>query len=706
MGEDKQPQRNIIVIVLAVYMIVLMLTALIGCFSSETVAVVTEIATGNGGDTCAANAASSMISVGGFIIGIAGTLFDLTVTRTVVNMGQYIGQGGLFAEPIRVAWQIFRDLANLALIAGLVWAAFSLILRINLGGQNPGRLVVNILIVALLINFSYFFAGAIIDASNFSSKLIYEQAVTGGVSTDRGSGGVVEVFSASYGTGVSISERFMAATRLGSIHDFGKIVQNGGDINSLNVLVLALAGALLFGGAAAVFFYVTSLFLKRFVAIIILLFLSPIGMLRFTSLPKFADWGKQWWKSLFAQAIFPPVFFLLIAISLRIISTQGAHAETALGISGGSLAGLLSASAGEIGSSPFSAALEVILVYVVALGLLIASAKIAIGISQELEVKLPTSKSIYDYALPSKQIFGLGKQIGSFGTKRFDVPLTDGKYGASIFDLASLGTIPLARRGLRATGRGISDRWSTRKSFITEEGEKLRDLKQKREERARNALDAYKASPTDEDRRKELEAEAKKMPADELIEWARRLSTEDREALKEAVPEQREAIEKAIKERGTVSNQGGGTTAGGEGKTDDPNKKTNEQILTEIQALRSQEGADSAREAREYFKEHATKLRAMSAQKESARDLVAAIRESGHRPGDVLPAEAIVGNETIIRELDDSDITVIKGRKDISDEDYLLVKGAHDTAKDRGFTPPAISDISRPPVEEGGEEST
>ncbi|MBP8994851.1 MAG: hypothetical protein KBG30_13725, partial [Bacteroidales bacterium] len=61
-------------------------------------------------------------------------------------------------------WKVARDFANLFFIALLVYVAFGYILRINT--KNNQKLLVNIIIMAVLINFSLMIGGIIIDFSN------------------------------------------------------------------------------------------------------------------------------------------------------------------------------------------------------------------------------------------------------------------------------------------------------------------------------------------------------------------------------------------------------------------------------------------------------------------------------------------------------------------------------------------------------------
>lgn len=676
MGGENKSQPNIILIVIAVYMLLIVFVALFGCVSSYVVNAVTFDFNGINQE-CVLGASSWMFSVGGFFIGIAGVLLDFSIIRTVIEVGSYIGKGGLFAEGIRAGWEAFRNIANLAIIAGLIWAAFSLILRIDLGGQNPGRLVVNVLIVALLINFSYFFAGAIIDASNFSSKLIYEQAISG-EAFSSGS----DVLGVQLPDSASISKRFMSVTRLGTIYDLKSAVDEGVKVNALNVFILALVGTILFGVAAAVFIFVTMLFFRRIVVIVILMFLAPIGMLRFTNLPTVSEWGKQWWKTLFAQAIFPPIFFVLIGISLKILETSGQRVDAAL-VGTGSLPGLLGESAGTINSpTPFLESIDIIFVYIIAMGLLVASAIVARNISQELDVKLPNSKSVFDGISQGFQGgIGVVRQGYSMGTKRFRIPFTDRT--ASLF--SATGQALTLGQGGKAV-RGVRDRFSgTGDFFLGPEGRAQKEAEKKRSEdlinRLGNSIDDYIDDPT-KDKKDIVENSVKSLNEEQMEDLVKSLTPDQIAALREAAPEKREDIDKAVQ-----ATQG---ERRAEREAVDVDK-----LLAEMKGMRKDARVQSMRE-------HRRDLRQLTQDREGVQRLK---KELGEGSLGELPVDLI--SDAVIKEFDQHDLATLAGRDDVSDEQYEQIKERMKVSQERKVVAEVEAHESSPgslPRKEGGSE--
>lgn len=74
---------------------------------------------------------------------------------------------------ISSAWEVVRDLSNIFFILVLLYIAIKVIL--GLGGSDVKKMIVNVIIMALLINFSMFFTKVIIDASNTLALVFYNK---------------------------------------------------------------------------------------------------------------------------------------------------------------------------------------------------------------------------------------------------------------------------------------------------------------------------------------------------------------------------------------------------------------------------------------------------------------------------------------------------------------------------------------------------
>jgi len=279
-----------------------------------------------------------VIRVLGLIMVIAGWFFNVVVQEFALNMGKYVN--GSASEGIRVAWTIIRDIANIGIIGGLVATAIGTIVKS--GSYNINKTLARLIIAAFLVNFSYFFAGALIDISNYASAVIYTNVVA----------------PPSCLSNCTIPERLLNAVRIEEVHNVKEILlglplgvafyvdplattagaaiggvlgqvlgsvlpgleadPEGFAVRAITVLVSNLFLIAFLFTMTFVFLAMAALLLARFVVLILLLITSPIGIVG-PAVPLLSKYSKEWWAALFSQAFFAPVFFLLAGISLTII---------------------------------------------------------------------------------------------------------------------------------------------------------------------------------------------------------------------------------------------------------------------------------------------------------------------------------------------------------------------------------------------------
>ena len=103
-----------------------------------------------------------------FLLGMTASLFNL--------MAAYTLSSDLYGTFIAKSWTIVRDLSNIFFILILLYIAIKMIL--GLGGAEVKKMIVNVIIVALLINFSMFFTQVVIDSSNILALIFYNKLST------------------------------------------------------------------------------------------------------------------------------------------------------------------------------------------------------------------------------------------------------------------------------------------------------------------------------------------------------------------------------------------------------------------------------------------------------------------------------------------------------------------------------------------------
>ena len=378
-----------------------------------------------------------ILQVALFFVGITGLLLDWVVTNFVVGMGAAIGNASKIGAVIALGWATIRDLANIVFIAGLIYVSISMILQL---GANHGKTIAHIIIAAVLVNFSYFFAGLIVDASNIVSRDIYATTISTGSSPSQG-GSIATSGSgtdSAVATGQTVSNSggipglFMQKTKLASIFNKDVIDSSATDSVDLSLILVEVLGILLCAATAWVFFNMAKLLAIRFVVIVILLILSPIGIVGLAGIGTVGTWGKQWWDAMWSQAIFPPVFFLLVGISYKII--DAILASGTFSSSNGTLADVIVAT-----RQGGSAQIGTVAVFFLAIAFMWISLHIANSIANQEAPSLPSTKLL----------FGVGDTMQKFVTS------SALKLGMGVATPVVSGVVGAGGRVAGAAGRGL-----------------------------------------------------------------------------------------------------------------------------------------------------------------------------------------------------------------------------------------------------------
>lgn len=301
------------------------------------------------------------------VLEISSALFDFVFGYTVLQFGSLASSGVM--DAINIGWSVFRDIANIVIIAMFVFVALQTILGSHEYGVK--KMIARLLIVAVLINFSLLFTKMIIDASNFVSTQFYKAAQLP-VPPTQGSTASGQAASIA-----SAFENIAGVTTLG---------QNAGNIwdagtsssgNAIIALIYAILTAILTLAAAIVLLYGSFLLISRALLMIFLMLTSSIAFATFL-IPGAAKgrfgWGA-WWRSLLKNAVLAPLLTVLLWISL----TMGTALRAAI-CSSASTCGPLGALATNHSPSYIATLFSFILV----LGLLFIAFRVAASFSHEI----------------------------------------------------------------------------------------------------------------------------------------------------------------------------------------------------------------------------------------------------------------------------------------------------------------------------------
>lgn len=240
-----------------------------------------------------------VVYVVNYIIGfIGGVLFN--IAGGLVNFSLSLNFDILNNPMIGVGWGIVRDLTNLGFVLFIIIIAIATILRFQeYGVKNTlGKLIA----VALLVNFSLFFAGIMIDFSNMLTNY-FVQGINSNGNLGTALAGAFKIQNL-----LKVKD---AAEMQGLMQGF---MDNIGSPTLIGIASIFFVAAFTFLGALSLL-ALAVMFLIRLIALAILLVVVPMACL-FWILPATRNLWNQWWSQFMKWIIFAPAasFFLYLAV--------------------------------------------------------------------------------------------------------------------------------------------------------------------------------------------------------------------------------------------------------------------------------------------------------------------------------------------------------------------------------------------------------
>ena len=254
-----------------------------------------------------------MTAIGGVVLMVAGNIFDAFLAISIGSSMYNTDKAAFVYE----GWRICRDLANIFFIFILLYTAIGTILGLH--SVNYKKIVTQVILVAIFINFSMFMCRVIIDTGNILARVFYnEVSLTG--TTDQGytKGDVKEKdISSGLVNGINPQKLFLNTrdeqevkqTSAVSMFIMGTIIF---------ILLIAIAWALFMSGAY---------FVGRIGVLWVSMIFAPLAFVS-TLIPslgkKFGQIGwSSWFSSLTTAAFNAPIFMFFIYLILLLSKQLG-----------------------------------------------------------------------------------------------------------------------------------------------------------------------------------------------------------------------------------------------------------------------------------------------------------------------------------------------------------------------------------------------
>lgn len=221
------------------------------------------------------------------LVQFAGFLMDATLSQDFFR-------GLVDNEGVYTGWVIVRDTLNLFFMLLLLFSAFATIFQVE--KYHLRKMIVMLVVMALLVNFSFPITRFIIDFSNSAMYFLVDSVST-------------QSPSANFGRFSEMGKALAAASELG--------------VNTISSIILSII--LTFIVLVTLLGFAINL-LIRLLAFVILIILSPAGFV-FAFFPSTKNIADDWWSALFKYAFMGPIMIFFFYLAILMFDRAGSAAS-------------------------------------------------------------------------------------------------------------------------------------------------------------------------------------------------------------------------------------------------------------------------------------------------------------------------------------------------------------------------------------------
>jgi len=203
-------------------------------------------------------------------------------------------------ENFLLGWSEVRELSNMLIVLGFIAVGIAFTLRLE--GFGTKKVLISLILVALLVNFSGIFCGIFIDGSNIAMDTFLKGG--NGIGTD--------IFNKIASTGQQC-----AGGKTSGCIDWQNMADS---YNVTGYIKAAVSFAVLFVMLAISMFYLSCILIARQAVLAILFILSPIAF-TFWVFPFTKKWWSEWWSAFLKWIFIGDIGAFFIYIAWKILSS-------------------------------------------------------------------------------------------------------------------------------------------------------------------------------------------------------------------------------------------------------------------------------------------------------------------------------------------------------------------------------------------------
>ncbi len=272
-------------------------------------------------------------SLGGLALGISWLigLIGSTIVGILIWVLQIVvlASDGIVNSPaVQIGFPIILSIANLGFVITIIVIAIATIIRNQT--YNIKKLLVNVIIMAVMVNFGLVISGAILGVSSRITNYFLSSMTGGTMKLASTISGIVQpqkaITSLSPDKKVPATEEGTATATTTSPAD--QIPVKG---TTLGSFVLPITGVwlslIMVVFLIIAFFSLIASFVIRYLKLIFLLILLPAAWMGSVLPGKTSGWSSTWWKKFNELAFYPPIVLFFLWLALR-IGESAANSET------------------------------------------------------------------------------------------------------------------------------------------------------------------------------------------------------------------------------------------------------------------------------------------------------------------------------------------------------------------------------------------
>lgn len=272
-----------------------------------------------------------------YIFALTGQFFDW-------SFGYSVNDNSYRSPFVLQGWGLVRDFCNIFFIFVLLYVAFSTILSIH--GFKTKEMIINVVIIGLLINFSLFASQVIIDASNILARVFYNS-------------NAIKITEKGANCTTADGQMCLDLGQVSKVGDRGEIPLSAALVNKINPQNLIINGSKAVvledtvsgdsgtadeGGAIGagafilitllaigvnvvgliVFLSVGLIFIARVIGLWLAMIFVPLAFFSYTVPPmqdmKMVGW-RHWWPETLKLAFLAPIFIFFLYLILQFLDT-------------------------------------------------------------------------------------------------------------------------------------------------------------------------------------------------------------------------------------------------------------------------------------------------------------------------------------------------------------------------------------------------